>query len=469
MTSTSSSPPNVILLSLDCARREALSCYPETFPVSRRFPNHADTPNIDSIAADGVLFRQAFCQAPFTPASHASVFTGLYPLRHGLRGMFGHKLRDDVPTLAERCREAGLETGAFVGAHALSSDYGLDRGFDVYDETFEDARENWVIGHRRPGREVADQALEWLDSITDGDRFFGFLHFFDAHDAMSSYSDTPEDSNSDGEYGTLRRTYRQYLRPLDARLGKPIAKGWQFSKQFVDNVAQCRKRLRGEIPYGERYHLKQISTVDDQIGRLVDALKDRGEYNKTMLIVMADHGDAFGAHGEFSHREYLYDTTVHVPLLVKPPGGSDVEDCSNIVRLVDIYSTVLSTLGISYDSVDGENLFDAIGSDDDRLAYAETRHEATPERPTDLEKSFAALRSSRWKFIVDCLSDERELYDVTVDPDEQTNVYDSYSDEVAALEQEMQALFSEAPSDTNPMSNEELDGIQNRLEGLGYL
>lgn len=453
---------NVVLISLDCVKTEALSCYPESFDFLDRVPYSANTPNIDQIATDGTVFRQAFCQAPFTPASHASVFTGLNPYNHGIRNIFGRKLRDDVLTLAEKVSNAGIKTGGFVGAHALSSDYGLARGFDEYDEEFQQSKENWVLGNRRSGDEVAGNTLDWLQDQSEDDRFLAFLHFFDAHDAVSAYYNESEKGNvsesDDHEIVILRRLYQRFVRPFDHAMGRPIARGWE-----------TQLRLRKKLPYGIRYQLRKVATIDNQVGRIIDELKDRGEYDETLFILFADHGDAFGEHGEFSHREYLYDTTLHVPLIVKSPESTDDRVCTDLVRLIDVYPTVLSSLGISTEECDGKPLSTAITDDIDRYAYAETRYERSAEDFTDLEKSYVALRSRRWKLIVDRLSDKWELYDIKRDPDEQINRYNDNPDAARLLETRLEELLVESSEDSSVMTESELDSVQDRLEGLGYL
>lgn len=446
---------NVLLISLDCVRPEALGCYPDTFAYRQTFPYRCSTPNIDSIASEGILFRNAFCQAPFTPASHASVFTGLNPYRHGIRGMFGYTLRDNINTVAERFQEQGFETGAFVGAHALGSQYGLDRGFDVYDEEFESSRDNWVLGHRRPCKEVTDRAISWMKAAGNG--FFGFLHYFDAHDAMSNVSA----SGSDGQNGSpnesaLRQAY-DLLRPVDRLLGKPLSRLWR-----------AKRRIRTEIPYGRRYHLQQVSKVDEQIARITSFLKEQNIYYDTLVVIFADHGDAFGEHGEFSHREYLYDTTLHVPFIVKPPGGAQGQHHSQLVRLVDIYPTIVSALDSDPADVDGVSL-NEVAKNDQLKAYAETRHERSPERPTDLEKKYVGLRSKQWKLIVDQLDHECELYDLREGINETEDVSDAFPEVVESLEAELSDRLSNAVTDSPDMSNEEIDSVTDRLEGLGYL
>ena len=122
---------NVLIISLDCVRREALGCYPQRFSARVRYPQGASTPNVDRLSAGGHRFDQAITHAPFTPAAHASVFTGLIPPKHGLRSFTGSGLGDDTTTLAERLAAEGFRCGAVVGSHALSSEYGLSRGFPL--------------------------------------------------------------------------------------------------------------------------------------------------------------------------------------------------------------------------------------------------------------------------------------------------------------------------------------------------
>jgi choline-sulfatase len=172
---------NVVIISLDCVRPEALGCYPQRFPLQIGRSRKARTPNLDSVAAEGCRFDQAITPAPYTPAAHASLLTGLYPPRHGIRALRGYRLVPDVATLAEIAHADGYRTAAFIGADALSRHYGLQRGFDLYDDVYDRQVRNADLGYRRFGDEITHKAIDWLTENVLGDPFFLFLHYFDAH------------------------------------------------------------------------------------------------------------------------------------------------------------------------------------------------------------------------------------------------------------------------------------------------
>jgi arylsulfatase A-like enzyme len=384
-------PKNFILMTLDCVRQEAIGCYSKRFPFWKTFPARAKTPNIDELAKDGVIFTEAFCQVPFTPASHASIMTGLNPYHHGLRGMFSHKLSPSVRTLAELLGENGYRTAAFIGSHALSSEYGLNRGFEVYDENFRLKIKNAIFGYRRPGWEITDKALEWLTQQEDA--FFLFLHYFDAHDIAQS-------SKMERRRRVFKRwVYKHFFLRVDQRIGKPLFRLRRFWKSFA-----MRKT------YGMAYQLRKTQEIDVQIGRIMNFLKQRSLYDNTIIVITADHGDSFGEHGEFSHREYLYDTTIKIPLIFK--GRHDIagRSVSHLVRSIDIYPTILDMLGIVHGSIDGVNLFKLMRGEfqQDLNSYAETRYETATG---DIKSHLISLRTSEWKFIINLLKNTKELYE----------------------------------------------------------
>lgn len=452
---------NAIVISLDCVRPEALSCYPETFSYHRRFPYRAETPNIDTIAADGLIFHNAICQAPFTPASHASLFTAQNPYQHGIRGMFSYEL-NGVETMAERFSAAGYDTGGFIGAHALSSRYGLNRGFDTYDEEFDEANKNWVVGNRRPCTEITDRALAWL---TNRDReYLLFLHYFDAHDGGDVSTDkATQNGDIRSDSGNLRGIYDSIVRPVDEAVGSPVKR-----------IYRALKRFDPDKNYGRRYHLQEVQRIDEQIGRVVEALQDRGEYDETAIVIVADHGDAFGEHGEYGHRKYIYDTTIRVPLLVKPAAGAGVNvsrgSVDGVVRLIDVYPTLAETAGINAGPVEGTSLYEAVADKDERWAYAETRQEESPENLHELVADFVCIRGDRWKLIQDLLDDSFELYDIENDPSESENVAEDYPEVRDDLAGELEGLVGDAPDkEAHLLTDAEQEAVHDHLEGLGYL
>jgi len=284
---------SVLLITLDTVRRDALSCYGE----------RADTtPELDRLAREGVLYEQAYTTAPITLTAHASLLTGLYPLRHGVRDNGIATVAPAAETLAERARAAGAQTAAFVGAVVLDRTFGLEQGFDVYDGP-PPQRE---LGHpgERPASEVVDAALAWLGARDRARPFFAWLHCYDAH------------------HPYVPRT--------------PLAPG------------------ASEL---ERY-LAEVRELDAELGRLFAALRADGTLDETVVVVTADHGEAFGEHQELTHGAFGWNTTLAIPLVVRQPDDPRAgERDARLVSLVDLAPTLAEMLGTRMpDDIDGRSL-----------------------------------------------------------------------------------------------------------------
>jgi arylsulfatase A-like enzyme len=272
---------NVLILTLDTTRADRLGAY--------AFAG-ADTPNIDRLARKGVLFEQAESAAPLTLPAHSSLFTGRFPFQHGVRDN-GAVLDPAEVTLAQLLHARGFRTGAFPAAYVLDTRWGLSRGFDVYDGTFEARPRDGLHpdGMRRPAGEIVDRALAWLNTTSDS-RFFAWLHFYDAH--------TPYD-------------------PPEGRSDR--ATGYQGAIAFMDS----------------------------QIGRVLAFLDARHLLDRTLVVLAGDHGESLGEHGERTHGLFVYEGVTRVPLIIRAPswrtGGRRVTD---VVRSVDVIPTVLNILSI---------------------------------------------------------------------------------------------------------------------------
>jgi len=473
---------NVVIISLDCVRREALGCYPQRFPWRSRILQEAKTPNIDRLCADGHRFDQAVTHAPFTPVAHASLFTGLLPPRHRLRTFLGSELSEDVVTLAEVLSANGWQCGAVVGSHALSKEYGLPRGFHYYDDDIRTGIRRWHKGERRGASEVTDRALSWLSSIGHRQRFLLFVHYFDAHNLTSPsanvISDDHDSSSSASLRGMLRDllpdTARRAIQPIDRRARSLYGATLRAVDAGVDRALSCFEAGRGFSGQGRRYMLAQTSRVDAQIGILLETLQDQGRLDSTLIILLADHGDSFWEHGEATHRQFLYDTTLVVPLVLHPRLG-DRTVIDEQVSLVDVFPTVLSIVGVEFaGDIDGQSLIGLLPascqperSATPRTAYSETVFESLDAnaRRAGIETCHASLRRFPWKLIWDRLAGTHELYRVDVDPHEKSNLVGANPDLVATMSAELYRLAGDIP-----VSVPRADGIvEGRLIGLGYL
>jgi arylsulfatase A-like enzyme/Tfp pilus assembly protein PilF len=397
---------NLLLVTLDTTRADRIHAY--------GFQG-IETPNLDRLAAEGVLFEQAVAPAPLTLPAHSSIFTGKFPPAHGVRDNGGFFLDDRETTLAERLRDKGFTTGGFVGAYVLDRKWGVAQGFQTYYDDFDLTKyQSLSLGSvDRPGNEVADHAIDWLEK-TGSRRFFGWVHFYDAH---SPY-DPPE--------------------PFKTRYqGRPYA---------------------GEIAF-----------VDSQVGRLLAYLDQRNLARNTIVVVMGDHGESLGEHGEGTHGFFVYQATMHVPLLIRTPydvtAGRRVRDT---VRSIDILPTMLELLGLKRDeSLEGTSVAPLMTGAKQELglaAYSEAVYPRYHFGWSDLR----ALTSGRYKYVA---APRPELYDLQQDPEEAHNIYperqalgDRMQQELVAMEKGMTAAAAA------PTKAVEVDpDARARLAALGYV
>ncbi|HRX87343.1 MAG TPA: sulfatase, partial [Phycisphaerae bacterium] len=434
-------------ITLDTLRYDALAC-DGVLPWMQ-------TPHIDALAADGVLFEQAISQAPSTTPSHCSIMTSVYPNVHD--ALNGKPMRRNLPTLAQCLRENGYETSAFTSSTTTRSiSTGLDRGFEHYVDSlvswselfgrdeFQNLLVFYMLGIAQDsqirGAVVTQRALRWLDQ-RGATPFFCWLHYFDPHEPY----DPPA--------------------PYDAL----------YAGSFSPNTPMRAEReaYAGEVTY-----------TDAQVGKIVAALKDRGLYDDTLIIVVADHGEGFGekhwAYTERGHAEHLYDTTQHVPLIIKPariaapPRGRRIR---NQVELIDIAPTVLAYLQLPAPAMfAGHSLASALRGeafpDEHRPAHAMTWVEAYDPNHPDQPGSFVrklAHRTPDWKYIVVDHYNQEELYNLRRDPAERKNVAPDEKDLCAERMAEVKAAM---PTDRDTREDPRLrlaPAIRKQLEALGYL
>ena len=381
------------------------------------------TPNLDGLARQSVLFSRAYAQVPLTPPSHATILTGTYPQFHQVNDM-QTPLASDLPYAPEILRAHGYRTAAFVGSIVLEPHPpyapGFDRGFETYDAGFhnEGLGEDRHRTVQRRGTEVVARALAWLSKHPKGP-FFVWIHLYDAHDPY----DPPEPYNS-----------RYASAPYD-----------------------------GGIAY-----------EDAAVGKLLRQLKLRGLYDSLVIAVTADHGESLGAHGEETHGVFLYDETMHVPLVIRLPHGVAAgKQIENRVELVDIAPTLLQEAGITIPAeMQGRSLLSlmstskapnnvASGSWQERPAYSQS------EYPHHFGWSaLRALRSDKYLFIQ---APRRELYDESADPKAERNLSSSATAVSDTLASQMEN-FRQKTSNTREAPKPFLDpAAQAGLGALGYM
>jgi choline-sulfatase len=357
----------------------------------------AQTPALDELARDGARFDRAWAPAPITLPSHASLLSGRYPPAHGARHN-GMAVGNGVPTLATTLKDAGFATGAFVSAFPLDRRFGLARGFDVYDDELPRTSEGRPL-NERPGAQTVDRAIAWLGARGES-RLFLWVHLFEPH----------------APYGT------------------PSA----------GNSAEAR-------------YAQEVTAADREVGRLVSALGERAA--DTLIVATADHGEAFGEHGETGHSIFVYDTTLHVPLVMRGAGIPRGTVVGDDVSLVDLPATILALTGLKEFQTEGRSLTGAFGggSIEPRPLYAESFAPL-------FDFGWAGLRAVReggWKYVA---APRAELYNTARDPGEATNLVEAEGDRAAGLEAEASKWGPAEPVAAPPSPD-----VSARLGALGYV
>ncbi|WP_010583983.1 sulfatase-like hydrolase/transferase [Schlesneria paludicola] len=393
---------NVILITLDTTRADRLGIYGD---------QNAQTTGFDVFAKDGVVFERAYAPAPITLPSHATLLTGLYPPEHGLRVNGSGQLGKEIPVLTEILKDRGYETGAFIAAVVLDSKYGLDRGFDTYDDEIQRSARH-AGEPRRDGQQVVDSALKWLQHRT-AKPFFCWIHLYDAH------------------------------APYDPR---PELFGQDFAKSPYD----------AGIAYEAR-----------QFHRVMEFLHTQKLDTNTLVVIVGDHGEGLNEHLETEHGMLVYNTTLHVPLAFLGPRpcqrGTRVPEA---VSLVDVMPTVLDLMKLSAPRhVSGRSLLPALKGQpiEPRDCYAETETPFLLNRWSPLQ----TVISDHWKYIH---TTQPELYDLSIDPGELTNLIDSAShhDERRQMQDRLSVMQeSFVPIDAQHVNLSEKDLAA--LQALGYV
>ncbi len=437
LASTSAQPerPNLILISIDCLRPDHMGAYGY---------QRDTTPNIDRFAEDGVVFETAVATSSWTLPTHMSMLTGLVPSFH--RATKWEKLDTSVPYLPELLSSNGYRTSGVASWVYVSQIYGFERGFHLYD-----VMENPIAS------DVVDAALSQLVK-NRGQNHFLFMHLLDPHwpylpprEFIERFGPRPRDISD--------------LQDLIARSKPPP------SDRETHEIIQL---YDGEIAY-----------TDQELGRFFAELKMLGLYEDSMIIVTADHGEAFYEHGHWQHSQTLYDEVVRIPLIVKWPGGSAGSRVASLVSQVDIFPSLLEAAGIEpppTEAVDLALRLDGDAEPEDRTAISEVTWRSPRETSMKI-----AFRTTSSKFIVtlsgpasldggDDLGvselEEEELYDLLKDPHEQNNLLTKTSRDLAEFHRKMRSFLDTARGirTTRQGQQVELDEeVLERLRSLGYV
>jgi len=404
---------NVLLITLDTTRADRIGAYGYA---------KARTRHLDRLAAEGVRFAQAFSPAPITLPAHASIFTGLYPFEHGVRNNGNFYLGDHVPTLATVLASQGYRTAAFVSAFVLDRRYGLARGFEHYDDRMQGTQAQVVsLEAERRGDHTSAALGQWLERYAR------------------------ENPASAGASGDGRAPFFVWLHLYDPH--EPYRPPSPFREAFLDSPYD------GEIAFDDAI----VASVLDKLGQL--ALLDT-----TLIAVVGDHGESLGDHGEETHSMFVYDSAIRVPFILWRPGRIAPRIVQEPVRLTDVAPTLLDLVGApALRTPHGRSLVPIMlgqRRDEPPPIYAETYLPLFYSNWAPL----LTVRDVRWKFIE---APRPELYDLSRDPAETTNLYADQPKVAAAMRRTLTSLTS---GSTGAMAKGGLDReAREKLAALGYI
>ena len=371
-----STPLKAVLISMDTTRADALGCYGR---------NPAVTPNIDRMAAEGVVFERAYTVAPLTLPSHASMLTGLYPIRHSLRENGLWPLPAEADTLAERAREARYQTAAFVAAVVLDETFGLSQGFDTYEGP--ETSETELSSHytERSGEEIVNHSLAWLQARDPNRPFFLWIHFFEPH--------------------------QPYVAP----------------KKHLD---------RAQDPY-----LAEVAAMDEHIGTFAEGLERMGLMDGTLIALVGDHGESLGEHKELSHAVFCYESVLRVPWILRFPNGWRTgERSQSIVSVVDVFPTLARGMGLAVSAHDGVDLWSEPAEDRGTYFESYSGYLSFGMSPLSgwLDRDLKYIHSS-----------SPELFDPLVDPSETRNLAEEKKGELDRYRRSIARIAEKKALDPN--------------------
>ena len=396
-----STPSNVILITIDTLRADALSCYNI---------HGVPTPNIDTLAKEGTIFKEAISPVPITLPSHCSIMTGTYPSYHTVHHNSLFKLPDSALTLAEVLKNNGYQTAAFIGAFPLASVFNINQGFDTYDEHFNvKPQQNEYFFAERRAEDVINSAKKWLQN-PQSKPWFVWIHLFDPH---------------------------QPYQPPD-----PYKQIYQTNPYY------------GEIAY-----------VDHCLGKFMDFLKTAGKLNNTLIVLTSDHGEALGEHGEVNHSTFIYDTTLKVPLIFWAQNSRlRNKIVTSSASLVDIMPTILDYLHFQMPlKCQGTSLLGLIKEENHtgQGMYIETYAPYLDYKWSPL----ICWLQYPYKYIK---APKEELYRLDNDPNELNNLTNSLPWTAARMRSSLEAFLASQKSLSQKPSNLSNDNVQS-LRSLGYI
>jgi arylsulfatase A-like enzyme/Flp pilus assembly protein TadD len=392
---------NVLLVTVDTTRADHIGVY--GYETAR-------TPNMDSLAAKGIKFANAYCPAPMTLPSHCSILTGTYPIYHKVHNNGTYYLNPEIPTLAEQFKKKGYKTAAFVSSFNVDSRFGTDKGFDVYDDTYGPDEMIKTFRSERKAGDTSAAFIRWLDEVSDK-KFFSWVHYYDPH--------------------------------MPYRPPSPFKE--QFARDLYD----------GEIAY-----------MDYAFGKVLEKLKEKGLLDKTLIVIAGDHGEALGEKGELDHGVLIYDVSMRIPFIFYAPQNLPqglVVDAR--VRLIDIMPSILDLLKIPLNKgIQGISLLPYIEGKrkDDLTCYLESYYPLETYGWSEL----VGVIDKDWKYI---RAPRPELYRIKVDKNEEKNLYEAEPETAASLKKKLEEVLVDFSSNF-ALSRRKMSLVEEeRLRSLGYV
>ncbi|MEN6311150.1 MAG: sulfatase, partial [Acidobacteriota bacterium] len=407
----SSKPPadasgmNLLVITLDTTRADAVGLYGNKDGV---------TPRIDELGRTGIVFQECYTPVPLTLPAHCSLFTGRYPLGHGVRNNGTYALPAAVPTLARLFKDKGYETAAVVASFTVAAKFGLAQGFDTYEEDFESGRSILNFLAEIPADRVTAKFESWLGRRTGG-KFFAWVHFYDAHSPYVPH-------------------------------GEPVPSGEGAAWQLYE----------GEVRF-----------VDAHVGKIVQALKDKGLYENTLIVLVGDHGEGFAEHKERGHGIFCYQESLRVPLVLHNPRlFKEPKTVAGRTSLVDVMPSLLELFGVKTPSgVQGRSFWNqAAGKEKGRR---EIYFESLFGQEEYNWAPLTGLIDGKTKYIS---LPEPELYDIDADPGEKADLFAARRDEAREIDKKLETFVRRTAAVEKGAGRRELSSADvEKLKSLGYV
>lgn len=483
---------NIVFIVMDTARADA-------FQGNKK----SATPNIDEIRSKGVSYSQAFSVAPWTLPSHASLFTGLVPSKHGAHA--GHKeLTQEYRLLPEILREAGYQTVAVSNNTWISEEFGFARGFDIFRKNWQYIQSDVDLGEAARTEEGWDKLRSVASQLFDGNPItnlanavYGqFIRKRANDDGAKSTNEWVRDWLQEREKNDPIFLFINYLEPhLEYKPPREYTKpllpdnvsyeaAMQVNQDAWSYIAGKTEMSDLDFEILEALYQAEIAYLDKRIGELRSVLKDRGEWDDTIIVVTGDHGENIGDHGFMDHQYSVYDTLLHVPLIIKGGEFGEGKTIDNLVQLTDLPLTILDAAGIEAPEfrkqTQGTSFYPDSDTDPREYVVAEylapqPSMEALEKRVGELSesvkkynRSLRTIRTERWKLIRGS-DGSKELYNIESDPGETRDLSDDEPTVRRRLENKLDEWIDSFETADVSGDVEMQQDTKDRLEDLGYL